>query len=567
MRRTTGLLFVLSILLLNLMSSAQQTPSASVPNLIRYGGALKDSAGTAITGTAGVTFAIYKQQEGGAPVWMETQNVVPDASGNYSVLLGSTTASGLPSDLFSQQEQRWLGVQVQGQAEQPRVLLVSVPYAFKAHEAETLGGRSVSDFVLVNGANSASGNNASQTSPSTASNPPAASPAASKGAASQGPTNFSGSTTDQIVKVTQSGTGEGVRATGVTRGIVGTATGTGSGTTFGLYGWAQGDSGIGVYGAASATTGYTIGVKGASVSPAGTGVRGIETATTGDTIGISSYVASPSGIAALFDNAAGGKILSGRDHNVEKFSVDGSGNVSSAGTFRGNGSGLTGLQFSQIGGHLSSSQFSGSYSHAVTLSNTANVFYGDGSHLTGTGGGGCSAYLIQNGTSQPPSQAKLDMTGTGIANGLTSRTIYRPGDSVRFKEQVRDMGDSTSALLKLRPVTSLNKPEYDKGIRTLQYGLIAEEVAKVYPELVANDNEGQPYTVRYQYLAPMLLNEVQKQYQRAEAEAKVIATQQDEINAQNRQIEDLQRRLSRLETLVAAQVKIAGAASPSAGKQ
>ena len=97
--------------------------------------------------TVGVTFAIYKQQDGGAPVWMETQNVTPDANGQYSVVLGSTTATGLPSDLFSQQEQRWLGVQVQGQAEQARVLLVSVPYAFKAHEAETLGGLPASAFV------------------------------------------------------------------------------------------------------------------------------------------------------------------------------------------------------------------------------------------------------------------------------------------------------------------------------------------------------------------------------------------------------------------------------------
>ena len=70
--------------------------------------------------------------------------------------------------------------------------------------------------------------------------------------------------------------------------------------------------------------------------------------------------------------------------------------------------------------------------------------------------------------------------------------------SLRFKEQVRDMGNSTNALMKLRPVTFLYKPEYDKGERTLQYGLIAEEVAKVYPELVAYDNDGQPYTVRYQ---------------------------------------------------------------------
>jgi hypothetical protein len=78
---------------------------------------------------------------------METQNVTPEANGQYSVILGSTTATGLPDDLFSQQEQRWLGVQVQGEAEQARVLLVSVPYAFKAHEAETLGGLPASAFA------------------------------------------------------------------------------------------------------------------------------------------------------------------------------------------------------------------------------------------------------------------------------------------------------------------------------------------------------------------------------------------------------------------------------------
>ena len=121
------------------IASAQQTSSTTVPNLIRYSGTLKDAQGVAFSPTAtGVTFAIYKQQDGGAPVWMETQSITPDVSGNYSVLLGSTTAAGLPTDLFSQQEQRWLGVQVQGQAEEPRVLLVSVPYQAVVEGADFL---------------------------------------------------------------------------------------------------------------------------------------------------------------------------------------------------------------------------------------------------------------------------------------------------------------------------------------------------------------------------------------------------------------------------------------------
>ena len=123
MRRFASILLSLSTLIS--ISFAQQTANTSVPNLIRYGGTLKDAPGVALsTATVGVTFAIYKQQDGGARSGWMTQNVTPDANGQYTVLLGSTTANGLPNDLFSQQEQRWLGVQIQGQAEQPRTLLV-----------------------------------------------------------------------------------------------------------------------------------------------------------------------------------------------------------------------------------------------------------------------------------------------------------------------------------------------------------------------------------------------------------------------------------------------------------
>ena len=150
MRRfRTTIVLALATLLSVSICSAQQASTTAVPDLIRYSGTLKDAQGAALSSSTavGVTFAIYKQQDGGAAVWMETQNVTPDGNGQYSVVLGSTTAAGLPDDLFSQQEQRWLGVQVQGQAEQARVLLVSVPYAFKAHEAETLGGLPASAFV------------------------------------------------------------------------------------------------------------------------------------------------------------------------------------------------------------------------------------------------------------------------------------------------------------------------------------------------------------------------------------------------------------------------------------
>ncbi len=142
MRRLAYVVSLFTILFAVVNSLAQET-NTTVPNLIRYGGTLIQRGSAADSSkVAGVTFAIYKQQEGGAPVWLETQNVTLDAGGRYSVLLGSTVEPGLPADLFTAQEERWLGVQVQGQAEQPRVLLVSVPYAMKAAEADRLAGHS-----------------------------------------------------------------------------------------------------------------------------------------------------------------------------------------------------------------------------------------------------------------------------------------------------------------------------------------------------------------------------------------------------------------------------------------
>jgi hypothetical protein len=128
---------------------AQQSANAVVPTLVRFGGLLTDVSGMPMSGTVGVTFSLYTDQRGGAPLWLETQNVVPDRNGRYSVQLGSTKPDGLPTGLFTSGEARWLGVRPEGLAEQPRVLLLSVPYALKAGDAETLGGLPASAFVLA----------------------------------------------------------------------------------------------------------------------------------------------------------------------------------------------------------------------------------------------------------------------------------------------------------------------------------------------------------------------------------------------------------------------------------
>lgn len=129
-------------------------PTVTVPRLITFGGVLEDRTGRPLTGVLGLTFSLYKDREGGVSIWTENQNVQVDSEGRYTTLLGATQASGLPMDLFTSGQPLWLGVQAQlpGEEEQPRVLLVSVPYALKAGDADTLGGKPVSAFVLAESA-------------------------------------------------------------------------------------------------------------------------------------------------------------------------------------------------------------------------------------------------------------------------------------------------------------------------------------------------------------------------------------------------------------------------------
>lgn len=103
--------------------------------------------------------------------------------------------------------------------------------------------------------------------------------------------------------------------------------------------------------------------------------------------------------------------------------------------------------------------------------------------------------------------------------------------SRRFKEDIRDMGEASQGLMRLRPVTFRYQKPFADGSKPMQYGLIAEEVADVYPDLVAHSSDGQIETVKYQVLDSMLLNEVQRQ---------------------QAEIQELEKRLKRLEAQLAA---------------
>src|SRR5215467_13651331 len=92
--------FFLIFCALSVLAQTATNNDSVVPGMIKFAGTLTDINHKPLTGTVGVTFSLYKEQTGGSPLWMETQNVDLDKNGHYSVLLGSASAHGIPADAF-----------------------------------------------------------------------------------------------------------------------------------------------------------------------------------------------------------------------------------------------------------------------------------------------------------------------------------------------------------------------------------------------------------------------------------------------------------------------------------
>jgi hypothetical protein len=162
MKVLARILMLLFLAPLGPLSSATQCTNEAngcaqpVPHLVKFSGALKNVAGLPHNSVVAIRFVIYGEATGGTPLWQEVQNTQLDQQGHYEVALGITGPEGVPPELFTAGEPRWLAVEPlpPGAEEQPRVLLVSVPYALKAGDANTLGGLPASAFAKA-GTNSA----------------------------------------------------------------------------------------------------------------------------------------------------------------------------------------------------------------------------------------------------------------------------------------------------------------------------------------------------------------------------------------------------------------------------
>jgi hypothetical protein len=700
--------------------------STIVPPLVNFSGVLTDADGKPLTDIVGVTFSLYQEQHGGAPLWLETQNVQPDAAGHYSVTLGATTNTGLPSSVFATGQGHWLGIQVQGQEEQSRVLLVSAPYALKAGDAETMGGLPPSAFLLAPPATSSG---SAATTPSSGS-PSSGSPGALAGQTVKPPQSGSGATNyipiwtsstvlgNSTIYQTGGQVGIGTTAPASTLDVAGnintsasyyTAYGSGSDLFYEPLlalpgGLARGNTAVNnalssnTSGGDNTAGGYEALLSNTTAAyNMAIGALALSTNTTGTQNTASGYGAlfssgpasyntasgyealynsnnsqaydSASGSGALFsnttatDNAAEGyealhsattgyentgrgfqalfRNVTGSDNGAEGFQALASnttGNTNTANGFEAlfsntiasdstaSGSGAlfsstTGRENTASGYQALYSNTTGSYNTAsgedVLFSNTTgsentaigqealqrnitgsdntasgyaamalnasgsqdtaignsalganssgnnNIAIGYNAASSVSGGNSNNIHIGSVGSSGDSGAIRIGTSGTqnsffvaGVSGVTTGDNDAIPllvdsngqlgtvSSSRRFKEDIQDMGGASDGLLHLRPVTFRYQKPFDNGSKPTQYGLIAEEVAEVYPDLVVHLPDGRVETVKYQVLDPMLLNEVQ--HQQAEIQALQGQLNENEAQPQQAEIRELQERFNKM---------------------
>lgn len=402
--------------------------------------------------------------------------------GRYSVILGRTSEGGVPIDLFAAGQAHWLGTSINGQAESARTMLVSVPYALKAEDANSIGGRRLSEIVLVENLHELMGSSTAPKALSSTAIEPSGRFLASS-------TQYTDSNATSVLQVQQNGSGYGVNAIssgsaavvgqnvatqGLAPGLIALSNSNGgpaiwavanatNGPAHGVQGVTQSTTGYGVLGQAFATSGRAVGVVGASASSDGIGVLSFSANigtwaeafnTVGPTMGLAATAYSPSGIAAVFANNAGGQILSGRNASGEKFAVDGAGNVSISGVLHLSSPG-TGIIFPD--GTVQKT----SLSHVSTNDVAGSL------QATQTAAGSTSP--VQ--TSLPPSGVHGTATAqTGAVAGVLGESVSPSGNGL----------------------VGLNSAQSGDAIGTAGYATMSPSGIGVYGEASSTDSSGTP---------------------------------------------------------------------------
>jgi len=561
---STRLVFASVLVSLSIGSLAHAqtaTPSpvtATTPRVVRLEGEFVPANGQPRAAAETMTLGVYASATDATPIFEETQAVYVDTRGRYVVYLGATVVDGLSADLFSGDQPRWLGVRFErpGEPDLPRTPLASVPYAVRAATADTLGGLPPSAFLRVGDARPAGEGPATEPA---AGRDPATPPALTSGTA-----NYLGKFTNSVdignSIVFESGSSIGINTTtpldiihsrftntnGTLTGLavqnLGNTATSYSGMLFydqnGQLGQFQGfNNSTHEYRINNVASGGTINFmlggssrfrirSDADIEIAGNirkgpgyflhnaGVRNL---------GVGAAALSNTGTT---DNVAVGAdamtgLSSGAGQNVaigsQAMSANGSGQQNTALGYSAMRDGTGSFNIS-LGAFTATSKVSGDY----------NAYLG---YAVGSGASNTESFTIRIGDSGVYTRhfvGAVRGVTTGQANAVAvvidaNGQLGTVNSSRRYKEDIQDMGDASSGLLRLRPVTYRYTQAYADGSRPLDYGLIAEEVAEVYPDLVTHLKGGEIETVQYHKVNAMLLNEVQKQHRQIEQQRREMA--------------------------------------------
>jgi hypothetical protein len=202
-------------------------------------------------------------------------------------------------------------------------------------------------------------------------------------------------------------------------------------------------------------------------------------------------------------------------------------------------SNTTGNSNAAYGGDGLFGNTTGSFNVAVGFEAGSGLTTGDnniniGAYVSGSAGESNTIRIgtqgVQNATYVAGIMGKTTPRGTPVfinANGQLG-TVQ---SSARFKEQIKPMGNASEAILTLKPVTFRYKKEIDPE-RTPEFGLVAEDVEKLNPDLVVRDADGKAYTVRYEAVNAMLLNEFLKEHRTVQEQQKEIDALKAELKEQ-----------------------------------
>jgi hypothetical protein len=264
-----------------------------------------------------------------------------------------------------------------------------------------------------------------------------------------------------------------------------------------------------------------------------TGLQALQTNTAGNDNTASGLLALNSNTSGSFNTATGSNAL-----------------VSNTTGFRNMANGANALSFNTTGYRNTANGYQALYFNTTGSRNTAEgyqaLFHNIGSDNVGLGFNagsnlttGSGNVCIGNGVLGLAGESNITRIRNIYASVASGRAVYINSDnkigtlssSRRYKEEIKPMDKASEAILALKPVTFRYKKEVDPG-RALSFGLIAEDVAKISPELITRDEENNPQTVRYEAINAMLLNEFLKEHRTVEEQKATIAQLKSTVEKQ-----------------------------------